>query len=32
MTMIAPSILSSDFGCLLAEVKAVCEAGADWIH
>lgn len=32
MTMIAASILSADFGCLLAEVKAVCEAGADWIH
>ena len=32
MTMIAPSILSADFGCLLAEVQAVAAAGADWIH
>lgn len=32
MTMIAASILSADFGCLLAEVKAVSQAGADWIH
>jgi ribulose-phosphate 3-epimerase len=29
---IAPSILSADFGRLAAEVKAVEEAGADWIH
>lgn len=29
---IAPSILSSDFAKLGAEVKAVDEAGADWIH
>jgi len=32
MTLIAPSILSADFGNLLQEVKAVCDAGADWIH
>ena len=32
MTLIAPSILSADFGNLLHEVQAVCEAGADWIH
>jgi len=32
MTMIAPSILSANFGCLLAEVQAVAAAGADWIH
>lgn len=32
MTLIAPSILSADFGNLLQEVQAVCEAGADWIH
>ena len=29
---IAPSILSADFGRLQAEVQAVDEAGADWIH
>ncbi len=29
---IAPSILSADFGALAAEVEAVAEAGADWIH
>ncbi len=29
---IAPSILSSDFGRLAEEVKAVEKAGADWIH
>ncbi len=29
---IAPSILSADFGRLAEEVKAVEEAGADWIH
>jgi len=29
---IAPSILSADFGRLAAEVRAVEEAGADWIH
>jgi len=32
MTLIAPSILSADFGNLLKEVKSVCDAGADWIH
>ncbi len=30
--LIAPSILSADFGRLGAEVAAVTEAGADWIH
>jgi ribulose-phosphate 3-epimerase len=30
--IIAPSILSADFGRLDAEVKAVDAAGADWIH
>jgi len=30
--LIAPSILSADFSRLAAEVKAVGEAGADWIH
>jgi ribulose-phosphate 3-epimerase len=29
---IAPSVLSADFGHLEAEVQAVVEAGADWIH
>jgi len=29
---IAPSILSSDFSRLAEEVKAVAEAGGDWIH
>ena len=30
--LIAPSILSADFGRLADEVGAVSEAGADWIH
>jgi ribulose-phosphate 3-epimerase len=30
--VIAPSILSADFGHLAAEVRAVDIAGADWIH
>jgi ribulose-phosphate 3-epimerase len=30
--LIAPSVLSADFGRLHAEVVAVTEAGADWIH
>jgi len=30
--IIAPSILSADFGRLAEEVHAVDEAGADWIH
>lgn len=30
--LIAPSILSADFGRLAEEVKAAEEAGADWIH
>mgnify|MGYP001454864110 FL=1 len=30
--IIAPSILSADFGRLNDEVKAVEQAGADWIH
>lgn len=30
--IIAPSILSADFARLGEEVKAVIEAGADWIH
>ncbi len=31
-TRIAPSILSADFAKLGEEVRAVSEAGADWIH
>ncbi len=30
--MIAPSILSADFGKLSQEIKDVAQAGADWIH
>jgi len=30
--VIAPSILSADFARLGEEIKAVDEAGADWIH
>jgi ribulose-phosphate 3-epimerase len=30
--LLAPSILSADFGRLAAEVQAVEAAGADWIH
>jgi len=30
--IVAPSILSADFGHLADEVRAVDEAGADWIH
>ncbi len=32
MPIIAPSILSADFGRLADEVRAVARAGADWIH
>jgi len=31
-TLIAPSILSADFGQLATEIQAVERAGADWIH
>ncbi len=31
-TLIAPSVLASDFSKLGDEVEAVVEAGADWIH
>ena len=31
-TLIAPSVLASDFSRLGDEVEAVAEAGADWIH
>lgn len=30
--IVAPSILSADFGCLAQEIRAVDAAGADWIH
>ncbi len=30
--IVAPSILSADFGHLAEEVRAVDAAGADWIH
>ena len=30
--LIAPSILSADFSRIGEEVRAVDEAGADWIH
>src|SRR3954462_271238 len=32
MPIIAPSILSADFAWLGEEVRAIDEAGADWIH
>jgi len=32
VTIIAPSILSADFAKLGEEVRAIDEAGADWIH
>ena len=32
MPLVAPSILSADFGRLASEVEAVTAAGADWIH
>ena len=31
-TIIAPSILSADFGNLAAEVKKVSDAGAEYLH
>ena len=30
--VIAPSLLAADFGRLRAEVDAIAEAGADWLH
>lgn len=32
MILVAPSILSSDFGRINEEIAAVSSAGADWIH
>lgn len=29
---VAPSILSADFAALGADIKALCEGGADWVH
>ena len=29
---IAPSVLASDFGKLADEIRAVDQAGCDWIH
>ena len=30
--LVAPSILSADFANLEKEIKAITEAGADWVH
>ncbi|MGE4296165.1 MAG: ribulose-phosphate 3-epimerase [Campylobacterales bacterium] len=30
--LVAPSILSADFGKLALEVQSICEAGADYVH
>lgn len=30
--LVAPSILSADFGKLESEIKAICEAGCDFVH
>jgi len=30
--LIAPSVLSADFGNLAQEVKAICDAGCDFVH
>ncbi len=32
MMLIAPSILSADFGNLAKDVKAICEGGCDFVH
>ena len=32
MILVAPSILSADFGNLTNEIKAICDAGCDLIH
>lgn len=31
-TIIAPSLLSANFNCLLEEIKKVEQAGAEWLH
>ncbi|MDR1007245.1 MAG: ribulose-phosphate 3-epimerase [Campylobacteraceae bacterium] len=30
--LVAPSILSADFGKLQSEIKAICDAGCDFVH
>ncbi len=30
--VVSPSLLSADFSCLAKEIRAVEEAGADWLH
>ena len=30
--LVAPSILSADFGNLANEIKAICDGGCDLIH
>ena len=30
--LVAPSILSADFGNLEKEIKSICEAGCDLVH
>ena len=30
--LVAPSILSADFGTLAEDVKAICEGGCDLVH
>lgn len=32
MALVAPSILSADFGNLAADIKDVLDKGADWVH
>ncbi len=32
MMLVAPSILSADFGNLARDVKAICEGGCDFVH
>ena len=32
MMLVAPSVLSADFGNLASEVKAICDAGCDLVH
>lgn len=32
MKILAPSILSADFGCLAEQIQTVEDAGADWLH
>jgi ribulose-phosphate 3-epimerase len=32
MAIVAPSILSADFGHLARDVQQVCDLGAQWVH